>query len=303
MNLLLGALTVGLILAVLSLGVFLSFRVLRSLDLTTDGAFTTGAAVACALLVRGVPPLLATLGGSVAGGLCGAVTGLIHTRWRVDVILAGILVTTALYSIDTWVMHGGNLSLAGRPTIFEQTAGLVNGESSTSWSRDIVSVFMLTLIVGGLGIGVGVFSVTDLGLALRATGSSPRMAMASAIDTGLATTAGLALANTFTALSGALFAQYQGFANISMGIGTIVTGLASVILGEALLAQRTIRRRIYAALLGAVVFRLLVAAALWAGLDPNALRLVTAVFVLAALTLPAAFRRLRRLRESRPVHG
>jgi putative ABC transport system permease protein len=302
-NLLLGATTVGLILALLSLGIFISFRVLRSLDLTTDGAFTTGAAVTCSLLVRGVPPLLATLGGSVAGGLCGAATGLIHTRWRVDVILAGILMTTALYSVDTWVMHGGNLSLAGRPTIFEQTAGLVNGEGGSGLSRDVVSMVLLALTVTGLGIAVGLFAVTDLGLALRATGSSPRMAMASAIDTGLATTAGLALANTCTALSGALFAQYQGFANIQMGIGMIVTGLASVILGEALFAQRTIRRRIYAALLGAVVFRLLVAAALWAGLDPNALRLVTAAFVLVALTVPAAVRRLGRGREARPADG
>jgi putative ABC transport system permease protein len=156
--------------------------------------------------------------------------------------------------------------------------------------------------VGGLGLVTGAFAATDLGLALRATGSSPRMAKASAIDTGLATIAGLALANTCTGLSGALLAQYQGYANISMGIGMIVTGLASVILGEALFPQRTIRRRIFAALLGAVVFRLLVAAALWAGLDPNALRLVTAGFVLAALTLPAAIRRLSHFRGNRTVH-
>lgn len=297
MNLLLGATTVGLIFALLSLGTLLSFRVLRSLDLTTDGTFTTGAAVSCALLAHGAPPAAATLAGCLAGALCGVTTGLIHTRWRVDVILAGILVMTALYSVDLWVMRGGNLSLAGQATLFEQATGAVNG-GGAALSREVVSLILLALLAGGLALALGSFASTDLGLALRATGSSPRMARALAIDTGLATIIGLGLANALIGLSGALFAQYQGFANISMGVGIIVTGLASVILGEALFPQRTIRQRLIAALLGAVVFRLLIAAALWAGLDPNALRLVTAVFVLVALTIPAVIRRLRR-----SVHG
>ena len=152
----------------------------------------------------------------------------------------------------------------------------------------------LVLIVGFHGMLIAWFVGTDLGLALRATGSSPRMAKASAIDTGLATTFGLALGNGCAGLSGALFAQYQGFANVQMGMGMMVTGLASVILGEALFFQRTIRQRIVAALLGALVFRLLVAGALQAGLDPNALKLATAAFVLAALTIPQLVRRLRR---------
>jgi putative ABC transport system permease protein len=169
----------------------------------------------------------------------------------------------------------------------------VNG-GGAALSREVVSLILLALLAGGLALALGSFASTDLGLALRATGSSPRMARALAIDTGLATIIGLGLANALIGLSGALFAQYQGFANISMGVGIIVTGLASVILGEALFPQRTIRQRLVAALLGAVVFRLLIAAALWAGLDPNALRLVTAVFVLVALTIPAVIRRLRR---------
>lgn len=297
MNLLLGALTVGMQLALLSLGVFFSFRVLRSLDLTTDGAFATGAAVSVALIVAGHPPLVATVGGGVAGTLAGTVTGIVHTRWRVDVILAGILVTTALYSVDLYVMGTGNLSLAGRPTVFDQVAGLfpvgATPEAATR-SRDIVALVALVLIVGFHGLVIAWFAGTDLGLALRATGSSPRMAKASGIDTGLATTLGLALANGCAGLSGALFAQYQGFANVQMGIGMVVTGLASLILGEALFPQRTIRQRIAAALLGALVFRLLVAGALQAGLDPNALKLVTAAFVLAALTIPPVVRQFRR---------
>ncbi|MEO8634350.1 MAG: ABC transporter permease [Gemmatimonadales bacterium] len=297
MSLLLGALTVGLILALVSLGVFLSFRVLRSLDLTTDGTFTTGAAVMGAVLMAGGGPLLATIAGGVAGMLCGALTGFIHTRWRVDVILAGILVATALYSVDIWVMRGGNLSLSGHPTLFDEVASLLGG-----LPPDPVTLVVLLLLVFGIGFFFATFAVTDLGLALRATGSSPRMAKAMAIDTGLATTIGLALANGCIGLSGALFAQYQGFVNIQMGIGMIVTGLASVILGEALYSQRNIRRKILASLLGAITFRLLIAVALRAGMDPNALKLVTAIFVLAALTLPKVFRRFSAPR-ARPAHG
>ncbi len=297
MNLLLGALTVGLQLALLSLGVFFSFRVLRSLDLTTDGAFATGAAISVSLMVAGHSPLIATFAGGIGGTLAGTVTGLIHTRWRVDVILAGILVTTALYSIDLYIMGTGNLSLAGRPTVFDLAAALFPEPAATeaaTRSRDLVALVALVLIVGAHALVLAWFAGTDLGLALRATGSSPRMAKASAIDTGLATTLGLAIANGCAGLSGALFAQYQGFANVQMGLGMMVTGLASVILGEALFFQRTIRQRIAAALVGALVFRLLVAGALQAGLDPNALKLVTAAFVLAALTVPQVVRQLRR---------
>jgi putative ABC transport system permease protein len=301
-NLLLGALAIGLMWALLSLGTFLSFRVLRSLDLTTEGAFVTGGAVACALLTRGMSPALATALGALAGAAAGAVTGLIHTRFRVDVVLAGILVMTGLYSINYWAMGGGNLSLAGHQTLFEQAAALAGGDEG-GLPRDVTAIIMLTILVGGLAFVLSVFATTDLGLALRATGSSQRMARAAAIDTGLATTIGLALANAFTGLSGALFAQYQGSASVQMGVGMIVSGLASVILGEALLPQRTIQRRIFAAALGAVVFRLLVAAAIRAGLDSNALKLVTAAFVLAALTIPAAFRRFVRAQRPGAAHG
>ena len=297
MSLFLGALTVGLILALVSLGVFLSFRVLRSLDLTTDGTFTTGAAVTGAVMMAGGHALLATIAGGVAGMLCGVLTGFLHTRWRVDVVLAGILMSTALYSVDIWVMQGGNLSLAGHVTLFDQVASLFGGAP-----HDPATLVVLLLLVFGIGFCFATFAVTDLGLALRATGSSPRMAKAMAIDTGLATTIGLALANGCIGLSGALFAQYQGFVNIQMGIGMIVTGLASVILGEALFSQRNIRRKILASLLGAITFRMLIAVALRAGMDPNALKLVTAVFVLAALTLPKAFRRFSAPR-ARSAHG
>jgi putative tryptophan/tyrosine transport system permease protein len=292
-NLLLGALAVGLIWSLLSLGTFISFRVLRSLDLTTEGAFVAGGAVTCALVTRGVSPVLATAAGGLAGGAAGAVTGFLHGRFRVDVVLAGILVMTGLYSVNYWVMRGGNLSLAGHPTLFDQAKAV-----APEFPRDAAAIVMLILLVGGLAAILGAFATTDLGLALRASGSSPRMARATAIDTELATTIGLALANSFTGLSGALFAQYQGSAGVQMGVGMIVSGLASVILGEALFPQRTIQLRIVAAVIGAVALRLLVGAAIRAGLDPTALKLVTAAFVLAALTVPGAVRRLRRRRTA-----
>jgi putative tryptophan/tyrosine transport system permease protein len=298
-NLLGGAFAMGLILALLSVGTFISFRVLRSLDLTTDGSFTTGAAVAGALLVAGAPPPTACLGALLAGAVCGGLTGVIHTRFRIDVILAGILVTTALYSVDIWAMGSGNLSIAGHANLFDDLAAL--GEPA-GLSRDAAAVVLLGAGMAALGLALGSFAGTDLGLALRATGSSPRMAKATGIDTDLATTIGLAMANGCIGLSGALFAQHEGFANVQMGQGMVVTGLASLILGEALFPQRTIKRRIAAAILGAVAFRLLVASALRAGMNPNALKLVTAVFVLAALTLPRLLRRqLSQLREA--SHG
>jgi putative ABC transport system permease protein len=289
MSLLLGALAVGLLLALLSLGVFVSFRILRVLDLTTDGAFTLGGAVSGTLLLAGVPPIVTVVAGGIAGALAGLVTGLIHTKGKVDAILSGILVTTGLYSVTLWVMGSGNLSLASRPTLFDQIAALL-----PTLPRDLGAIGVLLLLVGFMAGVLALFVNTDLGLALRATGSNPRMAKAQAIDTALATTLGLALANSGVGISGALMAQYQGFANVQHGVGMIVTALASIILGEALFAQRTIRQRLRAALLGAVAFRLMVALVLRLGVDPSALKLFTALFVLLALLVPRWFPRLRR---------
>lgn len=292
MNLLLSSLATGILLALLSLGVFVSFRILRVLDLTTDGAFALGGAVSGALLMAGLPPIVTVAAGGLAGALAGMVTGLIHTRGKVDAILSGILVTTGLYSVTYWTMSAGNLSLSGRPTLFDQIAGMF-----PALPRDVGAIGLMLALVGLMAGALAGFVNTDLGLALRATGSNPRMAKAQAIDTALATTLGLALANSSVGISGALMAQYQGFANVQHGVGMIVTALASVILGEALFAQRTIRQRLGAALLGAITFRLMVAAVLRLGFNPNALKLFTALFVLVALLLPRWFPRLRR------VHG
>lgn len=306
MNLLLGALAEGFILAPLALGLYLSYRVYDTLDLTTDGAFGLGAAAVAALLIRGVSPLAATLLGAFAGAIAGGVTGVVHTRLRVNASLAGVLVTTSLYSVTLFIMGAGSLSLASADSLAALSArvgrrliGLPDSLTlmGTSVSGESLSTLvLLALVAGGLTRGLTVFLRTDLGLAMRAAGSSPQMAVSVAVDVDRMVVLGLALSNGLVALSGALLAQYQGYANIQMGIGAVVTGLAILLLGEALLGRAPLGRRIAGALAGAVVFRLLVAGAIRAGLDASALKLVTAVLLLLVLLLPRLLSLPRRAR-------
>ena len=307
MNLLIGAVTIGLVLALLGLGVFVSYRIYRIVDLTADGAFGVGAAVAAALLVRGMPALAATGVGALAGVLAGGVTGVLHTRFRITPLLAGVLTTTALYSVSLFVMGSGNLSLVaadGFVSVAERLAHrLVGLPASLTLFGDTVSggslaaLGLMLLLAAAAALLLALFFNTQLGTAMRAAGNNPQMARALAIDVNGMVVLGLCLANGLAALSGALFAQYEGFANIQMGVGALVTGLANLLLGEALLGRRTLARWLAGALLGAVAFRLLVAAAVRAGLDPNALKLVTAALVFAVLVLP------RLLRRSGPVEA
>jgi putative tryptophan/tyrosine transport system permease protein len=311
-NLLVGAVTIGFILALLGLGVFLSYRVYHLVDLTADGSFGIGVAVAAALLVGGTPPLPATAVGAFAGFAAGVITGVLHTRLRVDAILAGVLVSTALYSVCLFVMGGGNINLASSDTLLTlaERAGRAIGvpETVTLLGNDVPGsalatlVVMAILVVGLAGL-LTAFLGTDLGTALRAAGTSPQMARAMSIDVDGMTVLGLGLSNGLIALSGALYAQFQGFANIQMGIGAIVTGLANLLLGETLLGRRSIGRWIAGAVVGSVAFRLLVAGAIRVGLTPDALKLVTAILVLAVLVLPQLGERARRRVPSESAGG
>lgn len=295
MNLAIGTLTMGFVLGLLALGVFVSYRVLDTLDLTADGAFGLGVAVTAALIHQGMSPELATFIGALAGGGAGVITGVMHTALGVDTILAGILTSTGLYSAILYIMGGGDLSIAGQPTLLsfaDRMWGAVFGTADVTLLGTTVSAASLATLVFVLahvlvvGFLLDRFFRTDIGLAMRATGDNTEMARAQAIGVGGMTVLGLGVANLLIALSGALFTQYLGFANIQMGIGQIVTGLACVLLGEALVGRRSITRRLAGAILGTVAFRVLVAAALRSGLDPNSLKLVTAVFVLLALVGP-----------------
>jgi len=304
MTLLLGSLTIGSILALLALGVFVSFRVFHFPDITTEGSFTLGASIAAALLVGGVSAPIATAAGAGGGLLAGAATGVLHTRFRIQGLLAGILVMTALYSINLRIMGKSNLPLLESETLARQAESLGPRLAGTprlsvfGWSVGsgevsvLVAAFAASVLVA---VSLYAFLRTQLGTAMRATGDNERMIRALGVDVERMRIAGLALANGLVALSGALLAQYQGFADVQMGIGMVVLGLASVIIGEALVgAPRGIGLALSGALLGSVLFRLLVAIALRAGLDPNDLKLVTALFVFAALVAPMLATKLRR---------
>jgi putative ABC transport system permease protein len=312
-NLLIGAVTMGLILALLALGVFLTYRIFGLLDLTTDGAFGVGAATAAALLSHGWPPAAATAVGAWAGAMAGLVTGMVHTRFGVNALLAGILTTTALYSGNLYIMGGGDRSIAGVPTLitlaeqaldrFAPGAETLTVFGTPVTARTMAALLLMLALVPVVGWLLAMFFRINLGLALRATGDNPQMARALGVSVNGAVVVGLVMANGLIGLSGALFAEYQGFANIQMGLGMIVTGLASVILGETLFGRRGIAARIVAVIIGTVVFRLLIAGAVRAGVDPNALKLLTAAFVFLALVLPDAVRRRLRRAPAGSVGG
>ncbi len=300
----LGAWTMGLIFALLALGVFLSYRIFSFSDITPDGSFTLGAVVTAVFLIEGWGPLPATTLGFAAGMLAGAATGILHTKFGVNAMLSGILVMTALYSINLVVMGKSNVSLNGPVTIStyaDRASHWLWGENGTVtlgiWSvdgREIVMLLFALAATAAIGLLMHLFFRTNLGTAMRASGDNPQMISALGVDVGNMTIFGLALSNGLVALSGALFAQYQQMADVQMGIGMVVWGLASVILGEALVSSGGLGLIIVSTIVGSVLFRLLVAAALRLGLPATYLKLATALFVFAALVLPGQIRRLQK---------
>ncbi|HEV8004081.1 MAG TPA: ABC transporter permease [Planctomycetaceae bacterium] len=296
MTLLIGSLTVGLILSLLAFGILISYRVVAFEDLTVDGSFTLGGATAGILIAGGTNPLVATLCGALTGATAGAVTATLHTRFGINRLLSGILVMTALYSVNLRVMGKSNVPLlpqktlmtwanqlasalfAGRPVLH-----LAGWEAST---RDVCGLLLMAIVAGSFGLMLFAFFRTNLGLAMQAIGDNSRMIRALGVNVERTTIVALFIANGVIGLSGALLAQYQGFADVQMGIGMLVWGVASVILGESLVGTQKIGFLIAGAVMGSVLFRLLVAIALRWGLNPNDLKLITAAFVFAALVLP-----------------
>ncbi len=300
MHLLIGAWTLGLILSMLALGVFISFRVFHFPDITVDGSITLGGAVSASLLSLSIAPAAATMAGFLAGMLAGATTALLHTKFKINGLLAGILVMTALYSVNLHVMGKSNVPLMSHKTLAtqaEQIGARLLGQSSfklARWevsSRDASMLLMAFAATAFTAAFLYVFFRTDLGTAMRATGDNDQMIRALGVNNGNMLVLGLALSNGLVGLSGALLAQYQGFADVQMGIGMVVWGLASVIIGEALVGSNQLGLVVTGAVMGSVLFRLLVAIALRWGLDPNDLKLITGAFVFAALVLPDLLRR------------
>src|SRR5437762_3998744 len=311
MTLLLGSTTIGLILALLALGVYLSVRIFNFPDITADGSITLGAAVTAALLVKGVSPVLATLAGFAAGVLAGTTTGFLHTKFKINGLLSGILVMTALYSVNLHVMGKSNVPLLNESTMASQaeSLGLKWFRSAADldvfgWTvgmRDAATLLGMPALVSLLGLALYLFFRTNLGTAMRATGDNPQMIRALGVSVDFIIILGLALSNGLIALSGSLLAQYQGFADVQMGIGMVVWGLASVIIGEALVGSLRIGLLITGAVMGSVIFRLLVAIALRWGLNPNDLKLITAAFVFVALIAPALLRKLKPASAAKPA--
>ncbi|WP_050476430.1 ABC transporter permease [Herbaspirillum rhizosphaerae] len=288
---LLGALEIGLIFSLVALGVLISFRILTFPDLTVDGSFPLGGAVAATMIAAGYNPFLATGVAILAGALAGFTTAWLNVRLKIMDLLASILMMIALYSINLRVMGKPNVPLISEPTIFSILL--------PDWMPDYVERPLVLIVVVILAkLLLDWFFSSEIGLAMRATGANARMARAQGIATGRATLAGMALANALVALGGALFAQTQGGADISMGIGTIVIGLAAVIIGENILPARRLVWTTLAVILGAILYRFFIALALnsdFIGLQAQDLNLVTAVLVMLALVLPMGKRKLKLL--------
>ena len=311
MLLLLAALTIGFILSLLALGSFISFRVFDFPDITTEGSFTLGGAIAATLLVAGVDPFSATLLACAGGLVAGTVTAVVHTRFQIDRLLSGIIVMTSLFSLNLHLMGRANVPLLTErslATMVESAGRAVFGDNVmlAGW---LVSPRDLAMLIAAFAAAVVVATViylffrTNLGTAMQAAGDNADMIRALGVSVPAMIVIGLALANGLSALAGALLTQYQGFADVQMGIGMLVWALASIIIGEALVGTRHIGYLIVGAVMGSVLFRLLVAIALRAGLDPNDLKFVTAVFVLGALILPkllaSRWKRPRRTASAR----
>lgn len=286
-----GAIEIGLIFALVALGVYISFRLLRFPDLTVDGSFPLGGAVCAVMIVGGFNPWVATAGAIFAGAAAGLLTGWLNVRLKIMDLLASILVMIGLYSVNLRIMDGPNVPLITETTLFT----LLQPDDLPDY---ILRPMVLLVLVVLAKLGLDWFFATERGLAIRATGSNARMARAQGIHTGAMVLLGMAISNGLVGLAGALFVQTQGGADISMGIGTIVIGLAAVIVGESMLPSRRIVWATLAVVLGAIVYRFFIAAALnsdFIGLKAQDLNLVTALLVTLALVLP----RLKRKRNVR----
>lgn len=295
-----GAVEQGLIYGIMALGVYLTFRVLDFPDLTVDGSFVTGASTAAMIIVLGYSPLLATIAALAAGFIAGIGTGLLHTKGGINPLLSGILMMIALYSINLRIMGLTVENSVGRPNIpLLQSETLVTKYISFIESLGIPTYYAIVVgalvVVAVVKIALDLFLKTEVGLALRATGDNKRMIRSFSGNTDRLTIIGLAISNGLVALSGALIAQYGKFADVGMGIGMIVIGLASVIIGEALFGTKSIVRITLAVIVGAVIYRLVLAFALRIEfLDTGDMKLLTALIVVLALVLPTKLSKLKK---------
>ena len=307
LNQLPGAAAQGLIWGIMAIGVYITFRILDTADLTVDGSFATGGAVAAILITSGVHPLLATAIAFLAGLLAGLITGVLHTGMGIPAILAGILTQLALYSINLRI-QGLGTDLGSRAnvplSINKYKNMLVSLRNVGSFSIENPIWLMLLITVMLIGIMYWFFG-TEYGCGLRAVGSNQQMARAQGISTGKGKIVGLMISNGLVAFSGALMAQYQGFSDVSMGRGAIVIGLAAVIIGEVIFGKlfRNFALKLLAVSLGAIIYYLVIQVVLWLGLNTDDLKLLTALVVALFLAMPywKSHMAVRRMKGGKPV--
>lgn len=322
------SLEAGIIYAIMALGVYLSFRILDFPDLTVDGSFVTGGATAAILIVNGYPPVFATVMAVFAGFAAGVLTGLLHTKGGINPLLSGILMMIALYSINLRIMDGRpNVSLLSEDTVISKIReswsslgldetmsnilGLVGLQGVIPSGWGVLLVMMVVTII--IKLLIDAFLKTEIGLALRATGDNTGMVQSFSANTNSMKVLGLGLSNSLVALSGALIAQYGGFSDIGLGIGMIVIGLASVIIGEAVFGAKTIVRATLAVVGGAIIYRIIITLAMQAKflqLQAGDMKLITALIVIIALILPKIIdkqkgkrRKQKRLFEIKAEYG
>ncbi|MFD1019213.1 ABC transporter permease [Thalassobacillus hwangdonensis] len=296
-----GSVESGIIYAIMALGVYLSFRILDFPDLTVDGSFVTGAAVAAIMIVNGINPFIATVTALVVGFVAGCITGVLHTIGKINALLSGILMMIALYSINLRIMGRSNVPLLSQETSFTHVEGIwaslgidqfINGVFNSIGLGDYTPstwsiLFFMIIVTLAVKFLTDMFLKTEIGLAVRATGDNKRMIRSFSANTNLLVILGLGLSNAMVAFSGALIAQYGSFADVGMGIGMIIIGLASVIIGEALFGTKTIARTTLAVIGGAIIYRIVVSLALRVDfLETGDMKLITATIVIVALVLP-----------------
>ncbi len=286
-----GAVSLGLLWAVMTIGVYITYRILDIADLSVEGSIAMGAAIGAQSIVNGMNPFAATALAFLGGMSAGLVTGILHTRLKIPALLSGILTMIALYSVNLRIMGKANLSLLRMETVYSgfETLGMAKSQA--------VMLLGFICVMGLVGILYWFFG-TEIGCAIRATGNNPQMARAQGINTDNMIILGLVISNGMVAMSGALIAQSQSFADVQMGIGSIVIGLASVIIGEVLFGKRNFFNRLLSLVMGAITYRVIIALVLRMGMPANDLKLFTALTVAVALSLPVMRSYLGPLKKS-----
>lgn len=280
LNILQGTIEQGLVFSLLAMGVYLTFRILDFSDLTVEGSFPLGAAVTAVLIINGMNPFLATFLAFISGALAGMITGIINTKLKIAGLLAGILTMTSLYSINLRIMGRSNIPLLRETT-------MLTAIENWGFPERYIALAVFAVVVLLVKLLLDYFLHTEMGMSIRATGDSPLMIASLGVNTDRIKIFGLAMANGLVALSGALACQYQGFADVGMGIGMIVIGLASVIIGEVVIRTSKIRFATLGVILGSIIYRLAIAVALRLGFAATDLKVVTAVLVILALGAPS----------------